>query len=99
MTHSRRHVVCEFCTGTFLLRPTARWRAASGFTTSRAHAMKSFATGLHVRFFRVMIPTGQGGIGKLTGRTVCEGKCVPRRNTDPGIGKRKGPLARSAKNK
>jgi hypothetical protein len=41
-------------------RTTRYFSFASGFTTSRAHSMKSFASGLRVRFFKRMIPTGQG---------------------------------------
>ena len=45
----------------------------SGFATSRAFSMKSCATGLSVRFFRVMIPTGARACCSLTGKTVIFG--------------------------
>ena len=54
---------------------------ASGFTTSRAHSMKSFASGLRVRFFKVMIPTGNGGMGSVTGKTLSGGRFEPNRKT------------------
>src|SRR5258706_456349 len=36
--------------------------------------MKSCTTGVSVRFFNDMIPTGQGGIGKVTGSTLKGGR-------------------------
>src|SRR5262245_41742446 len=96
---SRRHIVYEFFIGTFLARPTDGWRAANGFTTSRKHSMKSLVTGLRVRFFRVMIPTGQGGLGKSTGKILSGGRCVPSCSKDTDIARTNGPLARSAKSK
>src|SRR5215510_15087406 len=95
---SRRHALCEFLTETFLLRPTDA-RGANGFTTSRAHSMKILETGLCVRFFKLMIPTGQGGDRKSTGKTLRGGRCVPNRSKEPGIVWRNGPLASSAKNR
>jgi hypothetical protein len=49
--------------------PTSRYPFlfASGFATSRACSMKSFATGLSVRFFRVTIPFGTRAIGSSMG--------------------------------
>ncbi len=52
---------------------------ANGFTTSRAHSMKSFAAGLRERFFNVITPTGQGGIGSATGKTLRRGRFEPNR--------------------
>ena len=43
---------------------------ASGFATLRACSMKSFATGLSVRFLRVTIPTGTRGNASSTGKTL-----------------------------
>src|SRR5690348_17247867 len=43
---------------------------ARGFETSRAVSMKSRATGLSVRFFSVMIPTGTAAYGSSTGKTL-----------------------------
>src|SRR5215510_1842152 len=96
---SGRHIVYEFFIGTFLARPADGWRAASGFTTSRAHSMKSLVTGLRVRFFRIMIPTGQGGLGKSIGKTLSGGRSVRSCNKDPDIARTNGPLASSAKSK
>jgi hypothetical protein len=38
--------------------------------TSRAHSMKRSTTGLNVRFFNVMIPTGVVRSGRSTGSTL-----------------------------
>ena len=43
---------------------------AKGFATARACSMKSCATGLNVRFFNVMIPTGPVRTGNSTGSTL-----------------------------
>ena len=48
-------VVLRFCTGE-LTRVTGSFSMA--LRVSRAHAMKSCANGLRVRFFRVMIAVG-----------------------------------------
>src|SRR5262245_58520894 len=65
---------------------------ANDLVASRANSMKSCTTGLSVRFFRVMIPAGQAGIGKLTGRTL-SGGIAPNRNKEPGTIARKDSLA------
>src|SRR5262249_47264470 len=77
---------------------TAIFSFANGFTTSRAQSMKSWVTGLSVRFFKVMIPTGHGGMGTFTGRTLSGGRFAPNRSIEPGKNPRKGPLASSAQN-
>ena len=41
---------------------------------SRAHSMKSFATELGVRFFKVTIPTGMRAMGSSTGSTLPSGR-------------------------
>src|SRR5262245_21887092 len=61
---------------------------ANGLVASRAKSMKSCTMGLSVRFFRVMILTGQAGIGKFTGRTL-SGGIAPNRNKEPGTIARK----------
>ena len=61
--------------------------------------MKSLVTGLRVRFFRAMIPTGHGGLGNSTGKALSGGKFVPSCNKDPDIARRNGPLARSAQSR
>ena len=43
--------------------------------------MNSFTSGLRVRFFKVMIPTGQGGMGSVTGKTLSGGRFQPNRKT------------------
>src|SRR5262249_51377080 len=57
--------------------------AASGFATSRAHAIKSCANGLSMRFFNVMIPTVRKMLNELIGNTL-SGKCLLRRTADIG---------------
>ena len=42
-------------------------RSARGLATSRAHSMKICATGLMVRFFKRIMPTGAGRLGNSTG--------------------------------
>src|SRR5262245_65990691 len=58
--------------------------------------MKSFATGVNVRFFNVMTPTGQGGIGRSTGKTLSRGTLAPNRSSEAGETPKKGPLGRRA---
>src|SRR5260370_20157015 len=43
---------------------------AGVFATSRAQSMKSCATGLSVRVFRVTTPFGTRAIGRRTGKTL-----------------------------
>ena len=52
------------------------------FATSRAVSMKSCATGLIVRFFRVTTPTGMSAIAGLTGKTLISGCWLENRNMD-----------------
>src|SRR5262245_3101930 len=72
---------------------------SSGFTTSRAESRKSCATGLIARFFNVMTPSGHGGTGSSTGRTLCGGRFVPNFSTESGRVTTKDPLARRESNK
>jgi hypothetical protein len=67
-----------------------RFLRPSGFATSRAVSMKSRATGLSVRFFRVMIPTGARACCSLTGKIVMCG-VLDNRSADVYI-VRKRPL-------
>ena len=46
---------------------------ASGLATSRVCSMKSRATGLSVRFFRVMIATGSWFAGNSMGKALSNG--------------------------
>src|SRR5436189_3983899 len=69
---------------------------AKGFTTSRTPSIMSRTTGVSVRFFNVMIPTGNGGIGRSTGRTVKRGRFEPNFNSENGSVPKHGPLASSA---
>src|SRR4051812_20326840 len=57
--------------------------------------MKSFTTGVRVRFFSVITPTGQGATGKFTGRILSGGRLAPNRNSDAGRALRNGPTGRS----
>jgi hypothetical protein len=56
--------------------------------------MKSLATGLSARSFRVMIPFGTRRIGSSTGRTFRSGRRVGNLNEDVGKIDRKRPVAR-----
>ena len=58
-------------------------------------SMNSRAIGLIVRFWRVMIPTGKGGMDNFTGMTLNGGRFVPKRKKELGIRPRKAPLATS----
>src|ERR1700752_4295324 len=58
--------------------------------------MNNFATGVSVRFFNVMTPTGQGGIGRFTGTTLSRGVSAPNRSNEAGKAPKKGPLGRRA---
>jgi len=55
--------------------------------------MKSFATGLSVRFFRVTIPTGVRAMGSSTGRTFSSGRLVGNLNIEETTIVRKCPVA------
>src|SRR5262249_8622827 len=57
---------------------------ASGLATSRAHSMKSCATGLIVRSFRRMIPTGAFCGGSLTGSILADSRSPANLNIDRG---------------
>ena len=73
--------------------------AAIDFATSRAQSMNSFATGLTVRFFTVMTPTGNGGMGNSTGKILNGGRCVPKRSKERGKIPTNDPLATSAQSR
>src|SRR5262249_28990307 len=69
--------------------------AALDFTslaTSRAHSMDSRAAGLTVRFFNLIIATGQGFCRNLIGRAFMELRFAPSRSTEIGIIVRKWPV-------
>src|ERR1700716_3399058 len=67
---------------------------ATGFSTSRAQSMKSCATGLRARFFRVTIPLGGRAIGSSTGRALISERLVGNRNAEAGKIVTKRPVAR-----
>ena len=71
-------------------------RRPIGFATSRAHRMKSCETGLSVRFFTVIIPTGRRVVGNSTGKRLIAGLSAENRNTELGMIVRKRPVASSA---
>ena len=66
---------------------------------SRAESTKSCATGLIVRFFKVMIPTGQGGTGSSTGTILNGGRFVLSLSTESGIVTKNSPFARRDSNR
>jgi hypothetical protein len=66
--------------------------AASGFERVRAQSIKSAATGLKVRFFKVTIPTGRGGIGNSMGRALNPRPLPTPLKNDPGRIDRKRPV-------
>src|SRR5215510_14015523 len=68
----------------------------NGFTTSRAHSMKSCATGVGVRFFKVIIPTGNFATGKSTGTGLSDNLLAPKCIRVLGRIVRKRPVASSA---
>jgi len=65
---------------------------ARGFATSRASSMKSWTTGLSVRFFRVTIPFGTRACCSLTGRTLISAS-FENPNSEIGTIVRKRPVA------
>ena len=65
----------------------------SDFATSRAASMKSCVTGLIILPFKMMIPTGLGKTGSLTGKTLIERCFAPNRNVVAGHIVNKSPLA------
>jgi hypothetical protein len=71
------------------------YRRASSLPTSRVQSIKSCAAGLVILPFDVMIPTGLGKAGSLTGRTVTQGALVPNRSMDAGRIARYSPFASS----
>lgn len=56
----------------------------NGLTTSRAHSINTFTTGVSVRHLNVMIPTGQREIGSSTGKILSRGRFVPNRSSEAG---------------
>src|SRR3979490_3462035 len=66
----------------------------SGFAISRACSMKSFATGLSVRFFRVTMLLRTRAIGSSTGKTLNSGRLVGNFNAEAGKIVMKRPVAR-----
>src|SRR5262249_10218011 len=76
-----------------------RNRSPSGSVNSRAQSMNNCTTGLIVRFFRVIIPTGNGGMDNSTGNILSDGRFAPKRSNAPGKSPRKGPLAMRAQSK
>ncbi len=69
---------------------------ANAFAIFRAWSIKSCTTGLTARFFKVMTPTGQGGTGRSTGKTLNRRRFTPNLKTEPGHIARKGPFATRA---
>jgi hypothetical protein len=55
LTQSGRQEFCELRAEIFLARPLGAWPFASGLAISRAHSVKSLASGLSVRFLSVAV--------------------------------------------
>ena len=55
--------------------------------------MNKFASGLSVRFFKVMIATGKRQAGKATGSVFNSVRSAPNFSTEPGTMVRKRPAA------
>src|SRR5438876_9929940 len=70
------------------------FRFASGLATARAQSMKSRATGLSVRFFRVTIPFGRRAIGSSTGKALISERLVGNLNAEAGKIVTKRPVAK-----
>src|SRR5262249_25582896 len=69
---------------------------AKDFVRLRAQSMKSCATGLIIRFFKVMMAIGPGRIGRSTG-TAFRPKRLPLiHRTDAGATDRKWPVCAMA---
>lgn len=60
------------------------FRFASGLAISRAQSMKSCATGLSARFFRVTITFCTWAMGSSTGKTLISERMVGNVNTEAG---------------
>src|SRR5262245_10865554 len=86
----------EWISGAISGHDVYRLRFASGIVSSRTRSMKSRATGLIVRFLRVIIPIGNNGMGSCTGKILSGGRFEPKCNRELGKIPRKGPLAMSA---
>ena len=65
---------------------------AVGFATSHAQSMKSFTSGLSVRFLNVIAAIGRGAIGNLIGNPCKIGLLDGNCNAEPGRMVRKRPL-------
>src|SRR5438045_7097295 len=70
--HSGPHLVWESRPQTFLARPLGAWPFANVLAMSRAQSMNSCASGLSIRFLRVMIPICRCVVGSSTGSTFSD---------------------------
>src|SRR5918997_5707956 len=70
------------------------FRVAKSFATSRACVLKSRATELSVRCFKVTIPLGTGGVGNRTGNTLTSVRLMGNRKAEAENIVRKGPVVR-----
>jgi hypothetical protein len=66
---------------------------ARGLATSRAQSMKSLATGLGARFFRVTIPFGRRAVGSWTGKIFSSERLARNLNAEAGKIVMKRPVA------
>src|SRR5262249_39066589 len=69
------------------------FRFAGVFATSRAQSMKSCATGLSARVFRVTIPFGTRAFGRRTGKTLISERMAGNLNAEAGRIVTKRPVA------
>jgi hypothetical protein len=69
--------------------------SASGFATVRTFSMKSCASGLGARFFKVIIATGWRVPGNSTGKALSPGLLLGGRNEKRGTTVRKRLVATS----
>src|SRR5262249_22116602 len=67
---------------------------ARSFATSRACSMKSRATGLSVRLFRVTTPLGTRVVDSSTGKTLSSGRLMENFNVEAGKTVRNRPVTR-----
>src|SRR5436190_23487452 len=66
---------------------------ARGLAPSRAQSMKSLATGLSARFFRVTIPFGRRAVGSSTGKILSSERLARNLNAEAGKIVTKRPVA------
>lgn len=76
--------------------PADHLLVANVLATSRAHPMKSFVTGLSVRFFSVTMPTAPAAIGRSIGNILSARRLPLKRTVDADRTVKNRPVAISA---